>query len=149
MPRRNKNMDPEDNYGGLEKLKSDLGLRGRTVGRRPSRGDVWFTDLGKRGLHIQEGTRPVVIISTGAGLARVVPITSNMDRGWMKEHVVLTEADLEDAQPLEPFSQGVALTEQVTTVPDTAFKGYMGRLSRENGKLADIGQALKAVLCLR
>ena len=150
MPRRNRSLGHTDRWEGMDSLKQDLGLKGRGAsGRKPARGDVWFTDLGKRGVHVQEGTRPCVVVSAGAGIARVVPITSRTGSEWMKEHVSITEGDLEDVQPLEPFSDGIALAEQVTTVPADAFRGYMGKISWESRKMLDLGQALKHALCLR
>lgn len=149
MPRKNRSIAHRDRWEGMEDLKRDLGLRGRASGRKPTRGDVWFTDLGKRGSHVQEGTRPCVVVSAGAGIARVVPVTSRTGSERMKEHVPISEEDLEDVQPLEPFSAGTALAEQVTTVAEDAFHGYMGKISWDSRKMLEIGQALKYALCLR
>lgn len=147
MPRRNSRNEPDDRRGSLDRLKDEMGLRG--TGRKPMRGEIWFTDFGRRGQHVQEGIRPAVIISANAGIARVVPITSNTGHGWMREHVIIEEQDIEDLQPLEPFSTGVALAEQVTTVADDAFRSYVGRVSWESRKMLDLGQALKGILCIR
>lgn len=110
----------------------------------PSRGEVWFADLGFHpGTSVQDGCRPVFIISNDAAnihseTITVVPMTSKLKKSYLPTHVVLAA---DDCPSLEP---SMVLGEQLTTISQAALRHYVGRV--QCGMINRIEDAVKAHL---
>ena len=98
--------------------------------RMPVRGDAWFAELGEHpGTSVQEGCRPVLIISNDtanfhSNTVTVLPMTSRMKKAYLPTHVLV---DSEDCPNLEP---SMVLAEQVTTIGKKALKNFVGRVTQ-------------------
>ncbi len=111
---------------------------------QPSRGDVWFADLGQTRGHEQAGVRPVVVVSSDllnrgrSRLVVVVPLTRRERR--IPFHVELS--------PPEGGVQrrSFAKCEDVRSVSHERLISHMGAVSDET--LADITRRLCLLLDL-
>lgn len=118
--------------------------RSGSLDHSPSRGEVWFADLGFHpGTSVQDGCRPVFIISNDAAnihseTITVVPMTSKLKKSYLPTHVVLAT---DDCPSLEP---SMVLGEQLTTISQAALRHYVGRV--QCGMIHRIEDAVKAHL---
>ena len=102
--------------------------------------DIWFVELGKHpGTSVQEGTRPVLVISgddlnSHSRVVTVLPMTSKLKKEWMQTHIPLSEEELEKAEDYGYFDPSMVLAEQVTTVDKRQFRSYVGRVIHEGKK---------------
>ena len=112
----------------------------------PARGDVWFAELGSHpGTSVQEGCRPVVIMSNDTAnqhseTVTVVPMTSKMKKEYLPTHVPVGYVDCPRIEP------SMALAEQVTTIGKNALKNNVGRVAEK--KIQEIEKAVKVHLGL-
>lgn len=81
--------------------------------RSPKRMDIWFAHLRKHtGSSVQEGDRPVLIVSNDvgndrAGIVTVLPLTTRLKRLEQPTHCVI-------GNPLD--EESLVLAEQITTI---------------------------------
>ena len=100
------------------------------------RGDIFFADLGyHRGTSVQEGCRPVLVISNDRGnyhsdTINVIPMTGGFKRPDLPCHMLLKPKQI--ANRRRPFSPATVLTEQITTVSKLMLRGYVGRIDKED-----------------
>ena len=119
--------------------------------RTPYRGEVWFAELGNHpGTSVQDGCRPVLIISNDKGNHHastivVLPMTSRMKKYGLPSHVELYQDDLSNVDPGRPLEPSMILAEQVTTIAKSALRSYIGKVTGPE-KLAEINNALRAQL---
>ena len=118
-------------------------------GRTPKRLDIWFADLGKHpGICVEEGIRPVVILSNDVGnavsqLCTVAPVTSRISRLYLASHVIIENYQMELKRERSNFKAGMILLEQVTTIGKPQLLEYVGRIrSEEKAALLDASVAL-------
>ena len=70
----------------------------------PSRGDIWFADLGDHtGTSVQGGCRPVLVISNDtanihAETVNVVPLTRHLKKPGLPCHMILDSGDVVDSK---------------------------------------------------
>ena len=119
--------------------------------RTPYRGEVWFAELGNHpGTSVQDGCRPVLIISNDKGNHHastivVLPMTSRMKKYGLPSHVELYQDDLTNVDPGRPLEPSMILAEQVTTIAKSALRSYIGKVTGPE-KLTEIDHALLAQL---
>ena len=119
--------------------------------RTPYRGEVWFAELGNHpGTSVQDGCRPVLIISNDKGNHHastivVLPMTSRMKKYGLPSHVELYQSDLTNIDPGRPLEPSMILAEQVTTIAKSALRSYIGKVTGA-GKLTEINNAVRAQL---
>lgn len=119
--------------------------------RTPYRGEVWFAELGNHpGTSVQDGCRPVLIISNDKGNHHastivVLPMTSRMKKYGLPSHVELYQSDLTNIDPGRPLEPSMILAEQVTTIAKSALRSYIGKVTGAE-KLAEINNAVRAQL---
>ena len=110
----------------------------------PRRMDVWFVELGKHpGTSVQEGCRPVLVISGNNEYSRtvtVLPMTSKQKKEWMATHIQVIEEELEKAEDYGYFAPSMVLAEQMTTVDKKQFRSYVGRVVNEE-KIRELEKA--------
>ena len=100
------------------------------------RGDIFFADLGTHsGTSIQSGYRPVLVISNNKGNAHsetitVMPMTGSFKRTDLPCHTILKPEQIKDRQC--SFSKTTILAEQITTIPKSALKSYVGKVDAAN-----------------
>ena len=122
--------------------------------RTPYRGEVWFADLGIHpGTSVQEGRRPVLIVSNDKGNHHattivVLPMTSHMKKSDLPSHVELRQGDLKLVDPGRPFEESMILAEQITTIGKNALLNCIGRIE-DADKLSEIGNAVKIQLAIQ
>lgn len=155
MGRKNKRKRTEyrDRLGFNPKkyIHEAPGLADTRPYRTPKRGDVWFADLGYHGgTSVQDGCRPVIIVSNDDGNHHadtivVLPMTSRMKKYYLPSHVELQQSDLSHTDPNRPFEPSMILAEQITTIPKGALRSYLGRVQGEE-KLGEINNAVRAQL---
>ena len=158
MPRKNRRR--KTGYrGGLgfnpRKYVTSCGDRFDTTGRTccfhdpryPHRGELWFADLGKHeGMSIQEGYRPVLVVSNNdtnirAETINVLPTTRQMKKMYLTSHTELSPGDVIDKQ--QELDRSLILAEQITTISKTQLNHYIGRirdidlLTRIDGSIMD------------
>ena len=91
----------------------------------PRRWEIWFAQLGSHpGTSIQQGCRPVLVISnnisnTKSDIVTVIPLTSKVKKPWLPSHTPISETDVQCLD--EKFLDSTVLTEQLTTIPKSAF----------------------------
>ena len=96
------------------------------------RGDIFFAELGyHRGTSIQEGCRPVLVISNDKGnyhsdTINVIPMTGCFKRPDLPCHMVLYPGQI--ANRHRPFNTATVLTEQITTISKSALRSFVGRI---------------------
>lgn len=141
---------PSQNYA----IQSEgRGLRDeeRRPYRTPYRGEVWFAELGNHpGTSVQDGCRPVLIISNDKGNHHastivVLPMTSRMKKYDLPSHVELYQDDLTNIDPSRPLEPSMILAEQVTTIAKSALRSYIGKVTGTE-KLAEIDNAVRLQL---
>lgn len=114
---------------------------------KPHRGDIWFAELGRHpGTSVQEGCRPIFVISNNTGnlygeTITVIPLTSRMKKEHLPTHVFLSQ---EDGPTIDP---SMVLAEQLTTIGKNALRKYVGRV--EKSKISEIEDAVYAHLGLK
>lgn len=120
----------------------------------PYRGEVWFADLGIHpGTSVQEGRRPVLIVSNDKGNHHattivVLPMTSHMKKSNLPSHVELRQGDLKLVDPSRPLDESMILAEQITTIGKNALLNCIGKIE-DADKLSEIGNAVKAQLAIQ
>ena len=113
------------------------------------RGDIFFADLGyHRGTSIQEGCRPVLVISNDRGnyhsnTINDIPLTGCFKRPDLPCHMILKPEQI--ANRHRSFSVATVLTEQITTISKSALRSYVGRVE-DKDVLSDIEHTLSAHL---
>lgn len=96
------------------------------------RGDVFFAELGyHRGTSIQDGCRPVLVVSNNRGnyhsnTISIIPLTGCFKRPDLPCHILLYPEDIKNRH--QRFSVATVLTEQVTTISKSDLCGYVGRI---------------------
>lgn len=86
----------------------------------PSRGDIWFADLGDHtGTSVQGGCRPVLVISNDtanihAETVNVVPLTRHLKKPGLPCHMMLDSGDVVDSK--QSLDDSMLLAEQITTI---------------------------------
>lgn len=122
--------------------------------RTPYRGEIWFANLGYHpGTSVQDGCRPVLIISNDKGnhfasTIVVLPMTIRMKKCSLPSHVELRQEDLSKANLNRPFEESLLLAEQITTIGKSALRSYIGKVEAPE-KLAEIEHAVKAQLGMK
>lgn len=121
--------------------------------RIPYRGEVWFADLGyHHGTSVQDGCRPVLIVSNDKGnhyasTIVVLPMTSHMKKGGLPSHVELRQEDMTKADPGRPLEDSMILAEQITTIAKSALRNYIGKVENTE-KLGEISRTVKIQLAI-
>lgn len=116
--------------------------------------DIWFVELGKHpGTSVQEGCRPVLVISDDAynqysRTVTVLPMTSKLKKEWMDTHIQLSEEEIEKAEDYGYFDPSMVLAEQMTTVDKRQFRSYVGRVISEE-RVKDLEGAALAQLGIK
>ena len=119
--------------------------------RVPYRGEVWFANLGCHpGTSVQDGCRPVLIISNDKGnhyasTVVVLPMTTRMKKAELPSHVEVYQEDLTSCDPNRPLEPSMVLAEQVTTIAKSSLRSYVGKLL-PGDKLMEIDNAVRAQL---
>lgn len=99
----------------------------------PKRGDIWFADLGFHpGTSVQDGCRPVLIISNDIGnrfsdTINVLPMTRHLKRQDLPCHTQIDPESIGDMR--QPLETSMVLVEQVTTISKSVLKHYAGHVS--------------------
>lgn len=99
----------------------------------PKRGDIWFADLGFHpGTSVQDGCRPVLIISNDIGnrfsdTINVLPMTRHLKRQDLPCHTQIDPESIGDRR--QPLETSMVLVEQVTTISKSVLKHYTGHVS--------------------
>ncbi len=99
----------------------------------PKRGDIWFADLGFHpGTSVQDGCRPVLIISNDIGnrfsdTINVLPMTRHLKRQDLPCHTQIDPESIGDRR--QPLETSMVLVEQVTTISKSVLKHYAGHVS--------------------
>lgn len=99
----------------------------------PKRGDIWFADLGVHpGTSVQDGCRPVLIISNDIGnrfsdTINVLPMTRHLKRQDLPCHTQIDPESIGDRR--QPLETSMVLVEQVTTISKSVLKHYAGHVS--------------------
>ncbi|MBR2563419.1 MAG: type II toxin-antitoxin system PemK/MazF family toxin, partial [Paenibacillus sp.] len=76
-------------------------LTGKVQMKQPKRMEIWFAELGAHpGTSVQEGCRPVLVISNDKGneyaeTVTVAPLTSKIKKPWLPTHLMVTEENIE------------------------------------------------------
>ena len=100
------------------------------------RGDIFFAELGyHRGTSVQEGCRPVLVISNDKGnyhsdTINVIPMTGCFKRPDLPCHMLLKPEQI--ANRHRPFNTATVLTEQITTISKSALRSYVGRVENSD-----------------
>lgn len=135
MGRKNKRLKTEYHKGlGFDPKKYITApVQHQTTERTPKRGDIWFADLGRhQNSSVQDGIRPVIILSNDIGNAHadtvtVVPMTGHLKKPELPCHTHLFPDSITDKhQHLEP---SMILAEQLTTIDKDSLRSYMGHIS--------------------
>lgn len=101
--------------------------------KMPKRGDIWFADLGFHpGTSVQDGCRPVLIISNDIGnrfsdTINVLPMTRHLKRQDLPCHTQIDPESIGDRH--QPLETSMVLVEQVTTISKSVLKHYAGHVS--------------------
>ena len=111
----------------------------------PSRGEVYLCNLGDNSGHVQDGKRPVLVLSANemcrfSPVVTVAPITSNFKRDDLVGHVVLPECEALD-------KTSMLLLEQITTVQTSDLETFCGMI-KGNDTWNEINRVTKRVLGL-
>lgn len=120
-------------------------------GRCPSRGDIWFADLGEHpGTSVQSGCRPVLIVSNNIGnehaeTLNVLPMTRQLKKPGLPCHRELTSSVIRDSR--QEMGLSMVLAEQITTISKTQLRNYVGRVD-DAVLLTDIDTAIGQQLSL-
>ena len=119
----------------------------------PSRGDVWFAQLGYHsGTSVQAGCRPVFVVSNDTGNHHattivVLPMTTRLKRSELPTHVELCQGNLTKADLNRPLADSMILAEQITTISKAALRNYIGKVE-DRRKLNEIDNAVKVQLAI-
>ena len=101
--------------------------------KMPKRGDIWFADLGFHpGTSVQDGCRPVLIISNDIGnrfsdTINVLPMTRHLKRQDLPCHTQIDPESIGDMR--QPLETSMVLVEQITTISKNVLKHYAGHVS--------------------
>ena len=113
-------------------------VTGKIQMKQPKRMEIWFAELGVHpGTSVQEGCRPVLVISNDKGneyaeTVTVAPLTSKIKKPWLPTHLMVTEENIEMNDFYDkPFRNAMLLLEQITTIDKSAMKTYVGTVSDE------------------
>ena len=110
----------------------------------PKRMDIWYAHLRENtGTSVQEGNRPVLVISNdlankNSDVVTVIPLTSQMKRMEMPTHCIIH--DLLDAD-------SVVLAEQITAIPKWRLHKKLCSCTDEM-QISEIEKAVKVQLGL-
>lgn len=102
------------------------------------RGSVWWWECPEHHrAHIQEGTRPVVVVSNDAcnassGVITVVPFTTRIKKPYPQQVPVLFDD-----------SVSIALTDQITSIPVEELHRYICDLSTYQMDMIDTALAVQ------
>ena len=119
--------------------------------RTPQRGDIWFANLGSHvNTCVQDGIRPVVIISNNIGNAHaetvnIVPMTRHLKKLELPCHTTIYPASVSDIQ--QTFDLSMVLAEQLTTISKHFLRSYAGHIT-DNSAMERIEKAVTAQLGL-
>ena len=106
------------------------------------RGQIWFANLGEHGgTSVQEGERPVLVISNNAAnshspIITVLPITSKIKKAYLQTHV-----------HIHLHQKSMVLAEQITTVGKGSLCNLVGSVSE--AKMGEIENAVKVQLGIK
>ena len=92
-----------------------------------TRGDIYYTDLGKTIGSEQSGVRPSLIVQNDVGnrhspTTQIVPLTTQRKKASLPTHVRISPACGLD-------TSSIALVEQLRTVDKSRLDAYIGRIS--------------------
>ena len=114
--------------------------------------EIWFAELGAHpGTSVQEGCRPVLIISNDKGnehadTVTVIPLTSKIKKPWLPSHIVLTPEVIVLSDTYEKlFFEAMLLIEQIVTIDKKAMLTRVGAVSDSVTK-QKISKAIRAQL---
>ena len=111
----------------------------------PARGQIYLCDLGENPGSIQDGIRPVLVISANdicrtSPVVTIAPITSVLKRPDLPGHIMLP-----NCEALKKPS--MIILEQIKTIPVSDLGSYCGML-RGNDTWIQINNGIKKVLGL-
>lgn len=121
------------------------------LNRIPQRGDIWFANLGSHvNTCVQDGIRPVVIISNNIGNAHaetvnIVPMTRHLKKLELPCHTKIYPASVSDAQ--QALDLSMVLAEQLTTISKHSLRSYAGHIT-DSSAMERIENAVTAQLGL-
>jgi len=119
-----------------------------TLTGHPRRGEIWFANLGSHeGTSVQEGERPVLIISNDVANAHaetvtVIPLTSKMKKPNLPTHVRLHTSDCCGLD-----IDSMVLAEQITTIGLKDLKNPVGCV-RSGVKMKMVAEAVRVQLAI-
>ena len=96
--------------------------------------DIYLAELHSyENSHIQNGYRPVIIVSNNAmnassGIVTIVPLTTRIKKTWFPTHVILNSRALNKT--------GMALCEQVMPLDKFRLHRYIGNVCEESERTA-------------
>lgn len=104
--------------------------------------DIWMASLPSNNGSIQNGHRPVLIISNNKNnkystVVNVIPMTTKMNKRHLPCHVSIW-----DYKRFGLYAPSTIMVEQITTIPKNNLKYYMGRIDDE-AILLDIYEAIR------
>ena len=123
----------------------------RHPNRIPQRGDIWFASLGSHvNSCVQDGIRPVVIISNNIGNAHaetvnIVPMTRHLKKLELPCHTTIYPASVSDIQ--QTLDLSMVLAEQLTTISKHSLRSYAGHIT-DSSAMERIEKAVTAQLGL-
>lgn len=123
----------------------------RKLNRIPQRGDIWFANLGSHvNTCVQDGIRPVVIISNNIGNAHaetvnIVPMTRHLKKLELPCHTKIYPSNVSDVQ--QALDLSMVLAEQLTTISKHSLRSYAGHIT-DNSAMERIEKAVTAQLGL-
>ena len=118
----------------------------------PSRGDIWFADLGDHtGTSVQGGCRPVLVISNDtanihAETVNVLPMTRHLKKPNLPCHTLMGSAFVVDTR--QRMDDSMILAEQITTIGKSQLRNYAGHVE-DSDLLARINHTISAQLGLQ
>jgi mRNA interferase MazF len=123
----------------------------RHPNRTPQRGDIWFASLGSHvNSCVQDGIRPVVIISNNIGNAHaetvnIVPMTRHLKKLELPCHTKIYPSNVSDVQ--QALDLSMVLAEQLTTISKHSLRSYAGHIT-DSSAMERIENAVTAQLGL-
>ena len=121
------------------------------LNRIPQRGDIWFASLGSHvNSCVQDGIRPVVIISNNIGNAHaetvnIVPMTRHLKKLELPCHTKIYPSNVSDTQ--QSLDLSMVLAEQLTTISKHSLRSYAGHIT-DSSAMERIENAVTAQLGL-
>ena len=103
-------------------------------------GDIYIAKLPiKTAEHIQDGIRPVIIVSNDKAnkyspVITVIPMTGNLEKKSLPTHVVVDHCGL--------AKNSIALAEQITSINKSCLIGKVGDIRRNTQVQRDIKRAM-------